>query len=91
MNRRSGPTRQANNDERTNDGHARAEHVGRCWLLTFNEPQPDERRGDVDATVGRVGSSREGRIDTRQCNREADEAEGHEVVNHDGELTRRAR
>jgi len=72
---RSGPSRQANNNERTNDRNACTEHVARGWLLTFNEPQPDGRRGDVDPTVRRVGSSRGGRVDTRQCDGKADETE----------------
>ncbi len=37
VNTRSSPTREANDDERTDDGEARAEHVDRGWLLTLDE------------------------------------------------------
>jgi hypothetical protein len=75
----SGPSGQADDDERTNDGDARTDHVAPGWLLAFHDPQPYERRGDVDATVRGVGSSRKSGIDTRQCNckpDQADDAEG---------------
>jgi enoyl-[acyl-carrier-protein] reductase (NADH) len=44
------PRRQTNDDQRTNDRDAGAQHVAARRPLTLHKPQPHERRGDVGSS-----------------------------------------
>jgi len=64
----------SDDDQRTNYGQRGSEKVGNRRTLAFDDPEPGERRRDVDAAICRIRASRKAGVHTCQHHSESDEA-----------------
>ena len=64
--RLSGIARPPKDNRRARETNHGAQRIPAIGPVLFDRPQPDQRRSDVDATVGGVGAARELAIDARE-------------------------
>src|SRR5712691_477857 len=68
------PCRETDDDERANDRDRGADEVGHGRTLALDDPEPRERRSDVDPAIRRVCAPGKWSIDPRKDDRETNQA-----------------